>query len=77
MPKQKTTKKERRIFWSGALTGIVGGIIGNLFVGYLFRLSDNITNHKNLLVDLSGTIFFTLLFFAVLFFINKQIKLNK
>lgn len=77
MPKQKVTKKEKRIFWSGALTGIVGGFIGSLLIGYLFRLSDDIINHKNGLVDILGVILFTSIFFAILFFINKQIKLNK
>jgi quinol-cytochrome oxidoreductase complex cytochrome b subunit len=31
------TKKEKTIFWSAAMIGIVGGVIGNLFASALWQ----------------------------------------
>jgi len=77
MKTRKTTKKDKRIFWAGALAGIIGGFVGNLYAGYLFRFSDDITNKRSILVNLTGTIIYTLIFFSIIYFANKQININK
>ena len=77
MIQQKIIKKENRIFWSAILAGVVGGFIGNLYAGYLFRLENSIINHKPLFVDSLGVILFTIIFFALIYFIIKQISVNK
>lgn len=74
---EEMTRKEKRVFWLGALVGIVGGFVGNMLEGYLFNFTDAL-NPKNLwYIDLTGVVVFTALFFAILFFINKQVLSNK
>lgn len=68
----KISKKERRIFWVGILAGMVGGITGNLLVGYIFEWYN-----KPSYINLIGVIVFTLIFLGLLIWINKQIIKNK
>lgn len=67
----KFCKKEKLMFWSGALVGIVGGFIGNILSSYMFQFSK-----KPNLIDAIAVILFTIIFLTILFFINKQIKKN-
>ncbi len=47
-------------FWFGLLIGILGGVLGNLYVGAIFRWIDNL----NSLPDMAGVIILTILFFG-------------
>ncbi len=76
MPKQKPNKKDKRIFWAGVTTGIVGGLLGNIWVEYFFRFFDN-PNIKSNWINCIAILIFTLILFGLLFWINKQIKINK
>ncbi len=69
---KKINKKDKGIFWVGALTGIVGGLTGNLWAGYFFELSNNPN-----WVNFFAVIIFTIILFGLLFYINNQIKKNK
>ena len=70
------SKKEKTLFWSAVLIGLVSGIMGNLFASILWQS----------LVSLAGTkwwsyllivIIITLAFLYLLKFISKQIEKNK
>lgn len=69
MKNYKLTKKDKIIFWIGASTGIVGGLIGNVWAGYFFKFSDSKS-----WIDCLGVIIFTVILFGLLLYINKQIK---
>ncbi len=62
-------KKERIIFWVGSLTGIVGGIIGGLWVDSYAHLRDNLGDW----ISWTGFIIFSLLFLALIFWIKSQL----
>jgi fructose-specific phosphotransferase system IIC component len=36
-------------FWLGILVGFVGGLVGNIWVAYMFRWIDNITDLSSLM----------------------------
>ncbi len=72
MPKQKITKKEKKIFWFGALLGIAGGIIGNILVSSAFTL---ITNSCQNWICYVGTTALMIVSFGIfVIMINKMTK---
>jgi hypothetical protein len=64
----KLNKKEKIIFWIGLLTGIIGGAIGNFWVGSYFSLQDDFTNGVRWLTFL----IFTIIFLGLIFLVNSQ-----
>jgi fructose-specific phosphotransferase system IIC component len=44
-------------FWLGILVGFVGGLIGNIWVAYMFRWIDNITDLSSLIGASISTLF--------------------
>ena len=67
----RITKKEKRIFWAGVSTGIVGGIIGNLWVGDIFEML-----HYPNYVNGFAVVIFSAILLGLLLWVNKQIKRN-
>ena len=65
--KNLPTIKEKNIFWSGALVGLVGGIFGGLFANSFY---DSL---KNLLGVWLTTIFSGLIFLGIIYFAYKKI----
>lgn len=57
------TTKEKNIFWSGALVGLVGGVFGGLFANSFY---DSLKNWLGvwLTTILSGLIFLGIIYFA-------------
>jgi fructose-specific phosphotransferase system IIC component len=56
------------IFWLGILVGFVGGLLGNIWVAYMFRWIDNITD----LISLIGASISTLLILCFTYTIWKK-----
>lgn len=69
--KSEFTKKEMLLFWNAILAGMVGGLIGNILVSYIFNFSKTPT-----WVNLAGVIIFTAIFFWIIFKIIGIIKKN-
>jgi len=69
---EKITKKEKRFFWVGLSAGIVGSFVTNILTNYIFEFKNEPT-----LINLLGMLIFTLIFFILLVYLNKQIKKNK
>lgn len=63
-------KKEKIIFWLGILTGIVGGAVGNFWVGSYYKLTEDFSN----VVNWIGFIIFTLIFLGLIFYINSKLN---
>lgn len=61
--KNLPTTKEKNIFWSGALVGLVGGVFGGLFANSFY---DSIKNFLGLWLTtiLSGLIFIVIICWA-------------
>jgi uncharacterized membrane protein YfcA len=70
------TKREKTIFWSAAMIGIVGGVIGNLFASALWQsvllLFRNTWWAYLIVVVLIGAGFY-----YIVSFMNKQIQKNR
>ncbi len=64
----KLNKKEKIIFWVGILTGIIGGAVGNFWVGSYFSLQDDFTNGVRWLAFL----IFTGIFLGLVFWVKSQ-----
>ncbi|HTZ42155.1 MAG TPA: hypothetical protein VMC07_03045 [Candidatus Omnitrophota bacterium] len=77
MAQQKVTNKEKKIFWAGVSAGLIGGLVGNIYTGYLFAFSNDIKSKINPLTDAIGVLILTIIFFGILFFINYQINKKK
>ena len=72
MPKQKTTQKEKNIFFAALLGGILGGAIANFFVSSVYRTIDKPT-YINFII----TILLGLVFLGICLLLFKQIKKDK
>ena len=65
--KNLPTTKEKNIFWSGALVGLVGGVFGVLFANSFY---DSL---KDLLGAWLTTILSGLIFLGIVYFASKKI----
>lgn len=65
--KDLPTTKEKNIFWSGALVGLVGGVFGGLFANSFY---DSL---KNLLGTWTTTILSGLIFIVIVYWASKKI----
>ena len=65
--KNLPTIKEKNIFWSGALVGLVGGVFGGLFANSFY---DSL---KNSLGAWWTTILSGLIFIGIIYFASKKI----
>ena len=65
------TQKEKNLFWLALLIGIIGGLIGNLWVTYLFTSYDpsNLINSNSIFA-----VIYTIILLGILFYIKRQIK---
>ena len=70
MSKQKITKKERNLFFSGILAGMAGSILGNFVVTTLFRVFDIKLRWYNMSIFLISLVSF----FSFYYWIYKKIK---
>ncbi len=71
MPNMEFTKKEKIIFWSAILAGMVGGVAGNIWVSYIFSFKDEPT-----WINFAGGMIFTAIFIGLILFARNQIKKN-
>jgi len=67
MVKHKYNKKEKNMFFAGAIVGIVGGTLGSFMVAFLFKIGDSY-------LYTIAFITFVLLYLGFMFLLYKQTK---
>ncbi|MFA5953572.1 MAG: hypothetical protein WC812_03190 [Candidatus Pacearchaeota archaeon] len=70
----KINKKEKILFWNAILAGIIGGVIGNFWVGSYFNMVSQNYNW----MSLTTFIIFSLIFLITIILASNIIKkINK
>jgi len=70
-------KQKKQIFWSAALVGIVGGSIGNFWVGSYFNMFSQNFGFFSILIFGLFSLFFVIVIFLVFRIINKINNIKK
>lgn len=67
--KEIYNQKEKNMFWVALMVGIVGGLLGNLLVSYVFDLKQGFS-----WTSLVGALSFSAMFIFLLIYMRRQIK---
>ena len=68
---QRYTKKEKNMFFAGALLGIASGVVGDILVSSMYRIVDKNYTAPTILTFLIAIVFFLWLCFYLLSKIKK------